>query len=102
MVFGEWTVKVLPLLGWSLFRSVLEVAAVWYTPVGGAYRPPTLSSLVKHRLLLPASLDSRFLRKDFVPLFDVRARRSCIPPSLGPPFRAPGKSLCSDNSCCER
>lgn len=40
--------------------------------MGGAYRPPTLSALMRHILHLPADKDVMFRRKDFVPLFDVR------------------------------
>lgn len=76
-----WMEHVVVLALWLLARSALSGLVTWHTPVGGAYRPPTLSSLMRHILHLPATKDQLFLRKDFVPLFDVRS----LPPrrSLG-------------------
>ena len=58
--------------------SYLGWALKWYTPVGGAFRPPVMGDLTEHILKLPASVDNEFTRKDFVVLFEVRGAFSSV------------------------
>ena len=59
-----------------VWYSWLSWGVRWYTPVGGAFRPPMMGDLTQHILRIPAAADRQFGRQDFVVLFEVCPRSS--------------------------